>query len=316
MRINDFKNNALIVYATKGQIFLPRCVKIKEINLVTKESCYEDIPITFFLGSSLRFGYLTQDRVIRAYSRGSFCSNLPRYIKLPYLKKTIVVLNNKSKFTDSLRVKFDKLDFYDHFSYRNLSHIDSLVSGLDIIGQMHNLSISNENGGDWMIIPDNSKEEGFGYILTKFVDWLKEWSWYLIKYTLIFLFAISAVLLLGKFCLIRCKQGYIKLRSLRQTGGEIPNVLFRASRKDTMPLPQDHQANTIVVEDSPQIIKRDQVSTFNNELIKDMNLGHSSYFNKEVPEMTNISKLKSFSLNTIDHLNSGSRKSSATNANY
>ena len=148
MRITDFKNKEVIIYAAKGQIFLPRCTKIKEVNLVSMEKCFEDIPISFFLGNSLKNGYLTQDRVIRAHSRGSFCSNLPIYIKLPFLGKTIVVLNNKSEFTNTKKVKFDKLDFYDHSSFKNLTHMDSLINGLDIIGKMHNLSISNENGGE------------------------------------------------------------------------------------------------------------------------------------------------------------------------
>ncbi len=248
MRITDFKNKEVIIYAAKGQIFLPRCTKIKEVNLVSMEKCFEDIPISFFLGNSLKNGYLTQDRVIRAHSRGSFCSNLPIYIKLPFLGKTIVVLNNKSEFTSTKKVKFDKLDFYDHSSFKNLTHMDSLINGLDIIGQMHNLSISNENGGEWMVISENSKEDGFGYVLTKFVDWLKDWSWFLLKNILQLLLAIAIILVLGKFCFRNLKKGYDRLRLNHRNNNMIPNILYRRNRGETGTTHQELQVPNIVVQ--------------------------------------------------------------------
>ena len=62
---------------------------------------------------------------------------------------TIIV--NIVDIVDSKDVKYESFNFYDDISYKNYSHIDSLVNGVDIIGQMHNLTVVNENGNQWLI---------------------------------------------------------------------------------------------------------------------------------------------------------------------
>ncbi len=45
---------------------------------------------------------------------------------------------------------------------------------VDIIGHIHNISIINENGNQWLVISDEtSKKEGFGYIFTMIKEWFK-----------------------------------------------------------------------------------------------------------------------------------------------
>ena len=315
MRMKDFKKKEVIVYSSMGQIFLPRCVKIPKINLVSKVGCYEDVPITFYLGKYLENGFLTQDRIIKTHSKALPCSNLPRYIKLPALNQTIVILNQKSDLTSSERVKFEKFDFYDQVSFKNFSHIDSLINGLDIIGQFHNLSISNENGGEWMTIPENSKEEGFGYILTKVVEWIGNWCWYLAKGFLFVVIVIILLLILGKIFFVLIKKCILKFSLRRLKQENIPNVLYKrtndtASTGPDMPLavPPVPRLDMFVIEDSPPTgSKNISILNTENEVFKHKRLSTTRNLKRTNSILGAPQRSRSASLNTVALLNSGSR---------
>ena len=184
MRIFDYNNNEVIVYASQNQIFLPRCIKVKSINIVSSKKCYRDVPITFQLGDYTENAFLSQDRIIRAHSAEIPCQKFPRYITLPFLEKTIVLFNQQVDIVDTQKINFEKFDFYDHFQYKNLTHIDGLLRGVNILGQIHNLSLTNEVGGEWLVIHDeNSSEdkiyaslknvwENFNRVIGKIFKWI------------------------------------------------------------------------------------------------------------------------------------------------
>ncbi len=198
LRIKDFKNNEIIVYSAAGHIFKPKCINIESVTIIPPTSrCYKDIQVNFTLGGETKQGFLTDDRIIKAHSAPWDCSTVPRFITLPYLKRTIVVYNNKVNIVDSKDVKYESFNFYDDISYKNYSHIDSLVNGVDIIGQMHNLTVVNENGNQWLIIADeNSSQEGSSYILKNIKDWLENYLsiigfWLIVSIVLIIIIVLS-----------------------------------------------------------------------------------------------------------------------------
>ena len=40
---NDFNGNSAILYSDEGRIFVPKCIKINEINIIEKTKyCYKD----------------------------------------------------------------------------------------------------------------------------------------------------------------------------------------------------------------------------------------------------------------------------------
>ena len=124
LRVTDYKNNDIIIYTTNGQIYVPNCIKIPSVNLITLDSCFEDIPLTFILNNKVEKGYLTSERVIKIFSRPVKCNGVPKYITLPYLNKTIVSLNQKLDLVDTINVKFKQFDFYDIKLDKNLSHLE------------------------------------------------------------------------------------------------------------------------------------------------------------------------------------------------
>ena len=158
--------------------------------------------MTFILNNKLEKGFLTKERVIRLHSKPITCLNFPVYLPLPYLNKTIVSFNQKIDLVDSKHIKLDKFDYYDHALYKNLSHLDSIINGVDILGQIHNLSYVTENGGQWLILPgDDSNKANIGFGFKNFFLILVNWLWFLVK--LIFWILLALVILFIIYLLIK-----------------------------------------------------------------------------------------------------------------
>jgi hypothetical protein len=229
LRTKDFKNNDLILFTSNGQVYKPKCVKIDNIILVDSELCYKDIPIKFYVSGFWKNGFLTNDRIIRAVSSLIPCSNLPKFINIPLYNQTISYYQGISRLTNNINVIYESFDFYDDIKYKNYTHIDGLVNGVDIIGQIHNISIINENGNQWMVISDeNSKQEGFGYIFMRIKDWFGDWVWYLIKRVI---WVLSAILFL--YVSVRLLIIWCKYRSKRKNKSQVV-VKYRKSQDEEL----------------------------------------------------------------------------------
>ncbi len=104
------------------------------------------------------------------------------------------------------KVVYKKFDFYDDITYKNYTHVDGLINGVDIIGQIHNISVINENGNQWLVIADvASKKEGFGYIFNRIKGWFIDWTWFFIKWVLIALLCIGLFGILTKLLVVLVK---------------------------------------------------------------------------------------------------------------
>ena len=247
MRVNDFKNNEIIVYAHLGQIYFPRCTKIKELNLITKVGCYEELPVTFYIDKFAENGFLSHERIIKSHSKSVVCPNIPSYISLPSSNLTIVILNQRAELTNTFDVKFEKFDLYDQISYKNFSHMDSLLNGVDIIGQMHNLSISNENGGEWMVISDESstRHSSFGSVITNLVEWFKNGAWYIVKIILLIIVIAGLISILGKLSFVLVKF-CLEKAAQRRHNRELQGVEYHAEDENHVILPFDTEPDNPV----------------------------------------------------------------------
>jgi membrane protein implicated in regulation of membrane protease activity len=124
------------------------------------------------------------------------------------------------------------------------------VNGVDIIGQIHNISIINENGNQWMVISDkNSKQEGFGYIFKRIKDWLGDWVWFLIKRVIWVLLAILFLYVSVKLLIIWCKY-----RSKRKNKSLV--VEYRKSQDEELVEIKPSNKNKKRLETSEYLINR------------------------------------------------------------
>ena len=212
MRIEDFKGSELIVYTHNSQIYLPNCVNITTIKLVpNSKSCYEDVPIMFSLNNKFLEGYLTNDRIIKAYSKELTCDSWAKFFNFPNSNMTLVRTGKVSKLVKSNSINFAKVDFSNHLVYKNFTHLNKLVNGVDIIGQMHKLTQSNEVNGQWLVIPDEDSESKSSLtIIATALESIKNWFLNIAKsiiYSLLgILFGSLAIFLVIKCCIMRRKN--------------------------------------------------------------------------------------------------------------
>jgi hypothetical protein len=80
-----------------------------------------------------------------------------------------MTFHGDSTIWNTKEVVYEKFDFYDDITYKNYTHIDVLVNGVD-------------------------KQEGFGYIFGRISKWFKDWAWYIIKRILFFLICVGLLL--------------------------------------------------------------------------------------------------------------------------
>ena len=232
-RVHDFRGNEIIIYSFGGHLYKPRCVKIPSINLQTLENCYEDIPVTFMVGPSLEKGFLTQERIIKTHSKEISCPNIARFINLPVIGKTISILNQKIDIVDTKNVKFGVINYSDDLSFPELTHNDIIIGGIDILGQFHNLSLTVENGNQWLtiskpeLIIQNSWLGGFKNFISLFLDL----AWLIIKW---FIGIVTSIVLL--FCLFKLVTFFLKeyFKYRRNKQNESPPIYFN---KDEVTIP-------------------------------------------------------------------------------
>ena len=82
--------------------------------------CFLDIPVNFTLGKWKKQGFLTHDRIIKAYSAVTECGLITRYVSLPNLSKTIVVYGNRITLLNNSEINYEKLDFFDEISFKGM----------------------------------------------------------------------------------------------------------------------------------------------------------------------------------------------------
>ena len=68
-KLTDIHNNQIIIYNNFGELLIPQCIAIKEIEIQNKLSfCYADIPIKFLVNNVTTTGFLTDNGIIKIHS--------------------------------------------------------------------------------------------------------------------------------------------------------------------------------------------------------------------------------------------------------
>jgi hypothetical protein len=252
-----------------SQVYKPSCVKISKIRLINSDICYKHIPIQFCINNVWKTGFLTKDRIIVSFSVKINCNDVLRIINVPSIGKSIMNSHGISNIWDTKNVNFEKINFFNDISYKNYTHVEGLVNGIDLIGQIHNLSVITENGNEWMVIQDdNSKEENLGYVLASIKDWFLNISGSILKWGLIGITIVVLVYILYKLFIIWIKNCFTK----RRKRSNLP-VRFRKLDGNT--------SETIELENSSPL-SVPAVSNSSSEVLNEENLelGKVSLINK------------------------------------
>ena len=137
----NFNENKLILYVKNNLIYVPQCMDLFEIELVTfSELCFKDIPCRFRKNNSTWSGFLTNEKIIVLSSINITCGGLRSVIQISD-NQIIEYYNNKVSLLDSRKTYSNivKLQFFD-LSQPNFHHSPTITEGLDLI---HDLKINS-----------------------------------------------------------------------------------------------------------------------------------------------------------------------------
>ena len=64
-KLYDIDGNELIIYSTKGMIYIPHCINLTTIDTIANpKNCYSNIPITFPYNSVTKLAFVHSNRII------------------------------------------------------------------------------------------------------------------------------------------------------------------------------------------------------------------------------------------------------------
>jgi len=138
MRINDPSLNvSTIVYADQGAIWLPKCYKIEEFEIIKENTgCFEDIPIKITKANKSMTVYLKENRVAVKISKTKNCKQKTIRILCENDKHSILTNINQMTSTKNIS-KVAKLYSLENTIYKyNFNHYKSLLENHDLIAML------------------------------------------------------------------------------------------------------------------------------------------------------------------------------------
>ena len=224
-KIKDYKNKDTVLFAKYGSVFKPNCVKIYEFDVnITKNTkeCYEDIPITFKFNETIRYGFLTNDGIIKDISAKTQCNKHHFIFKVSNYYAVIKIANRYEvvKGIDTEKL-FKKINFLNFEIYNDFRHLDFVKEGFDVLSTENSVKLIHEEVGSWFINEEEIQKESTLQIIVEnaedgFNKYIKKYKYYwasiliTFKVILILTTILSLIFILWKLkallSYLRCKR--------------------------------------------------------------------------------------------------------------
>lgn len=126
-----------VVYVKNGNIVLPKCANVNEIELVEiNGECYKDLQVRYTLSNKKAKGFLTQSGIIRIDSIKIPCTSSNRFIPVPN-SESIIGFNDKEAWIETIANKIKIEELSDTGPKYNFPHYQEIVEELDILQAIH-----------------------------------------------------------------------------------------------------------------------------------------------------------------------------------
>jgi hypothetical protein len=175
VRFDDTNGHPYIVYANNGNVFIPTCINVNQIQVLTNFSnCYEDLPVIVTYISTNVSAFLTTDLILRTTSRIVNCNMIKyRFFDFPdskILLKQIGTTVSQIKREDIL---WSAIDTNNVMMQRSnaLTHFHGTLDGLDVLSSKPEYTDFNEHGRTFVALdrePDPLTPQ----------SWWEQYKWY------------------------------------------------------------------------------------------------------------------------------------------
>ena len=156
IQFRDLQGNSLILYSDNGQLYIPHCVYVKEIDIVTAtKNCFKDVPIKFQINNKTIFAFLQKDNIIKRHSKLVNCQHVQKSLTVG--NSNLVITRNgsnnlvqKGKSTHKEPLNIINTPLYD----LNFHHMHEIVEGVDVIDEIKRYLHVPEAQGDFVVLSD------------------------------------------------------------------------------------------------------------------------------------------------------------------
>ena len=179
MRINDpTLNLSTIVYADQGAIWIPKCFKIEEFEVISDNTnCYEDIPIRIFKTNKSLTVYLKENRVAVKNSKIKNCNQ--KTIRIISENEKHLILTNENQMTSIKNISnVARLYSLENTIYKyNFEHYRSLIENYDLIAMINSKEnkINKERKNDDIIIASKISSRKSNFTGFEFIQNTKQY---------------------------------------------------------------------------------------------------------------------------------------------
>jgi hypothetical protein len=159
LKIYDRKNNPIILYTKNQIVYIPACIIIKEITIVSNtRNCYADIPIQLQFKNETKNAFLRHDNIITKTSKYFECELIKSFVNIENSNYSI----QRSKNTNNIIQQNDQYEFLNlintDFNY-NFHHKQDIIESIDLRNIEEQFINSNEIDGNFIISTDNDRSE-------------------------------------------------------------------------------------------------------------------------------------------------------------
>ena len=133
---SDFNGNEAILYSNEGQIFIPKCIRMEQVQLIpTTKKCYRDIPIKItFKDNTIGNVFLTRERIIRATSTIVSCKNNFNSVHLPHSQRILIMRDNRTYVSDDSQYKHITINLqHANVTSFNFHHDEKIITSVNIV---------------------------------------------------------------------------------------------------------------------------------------------------------------------------------------
>ena len=157
VNFRDLHGNSLILYADNGHIYIPHCLNIKEIDIITDtKNCYKDVPIKFRFNNKTFFAFLQHDNIIKRHSKLVQCQHVKKLLSIGNSNLVITRTGSKNLVEKSKTIHVEPLNIINTPLYDlNFHHMHELIEGVDVIDEIQRFLHVPESQGDFTVIADN-----------------------------------------------------------------------------------------------------------------------------------------------------------------
>ena len=144
---SDFNGNEAVLYSNEGQIFIPKCITLTEVQLIGEtKKCYRDIPVKIrHADNSTDNVFLTRERVIRSTSRLVPCKNNFNSVHLPSSHRLVIMKENSTIVTDDSKYKHITINLqHANVTTFNFQHDEKIITSINIVKKASKIAIAYE----------------------------------------------------------------------------------------------------------------------------------------------------------------------------